>query len=124
ASQLVVQLAFAIIVCFAASHVSLFTLMTTVLSAPLGEAEMMTVFAPASRCLFAFAASVNSPVDSMTYSTPSCFQGRAVGPSLTARHLILWPLTTSMSSSATDAADFSLWTLPWKRPWVESYFSK
>ena len=64
-------------------------LMTTVISSPLAGAEMMTLRAPASRCPLALGASVNRPVDSMTYSTPSCFQGRAAGPSLTARHLIL-----------------------------------
>src|SRR5947207_453454 len=48
----------------------------------------------------------------MTYSTPSSFHGSAAGPWRTARHLIGWPLTTSVSSSAADADDFLLATSP------------
>ena len=36
-----------------------------------GRGEMMTFFAPASRCAFALVASVKKPVDSTTMSTPS-----------------------------------------------------
>src|SRR5207253_1620205 len=71
-----------------------------------------------------FCVAVNRPVDSITYSTPSCFQGRAAGPSLTARHLILWSLTTRVSGSGRDVDDFSQATLPPNRPWVESYLSR
>src|ERR1700722_19538707 len=108
ARQLVVQLALEMMLCLAASYFSLLTPMTTVMSSPFAGAEMMTLRAPALRWPLAFSASVNRPVDSMTYSTPSCFQGRAVGPSLTARHLISWPLTTRASSSATLGDDFLL----------------
>ena len=45
------------------------------------------------------------------------------GPSFTDRHLIVWPLTMSVSSSAAPA-DFWLTTSPLNRPWVESYLSK
>ena len=38
--------------------------------------------------------------------------------------MILWPLTTSTSSSATDGADFSAGNGALKRPCVESYFSE
>src|SRR5262249_23694931 len=108
ARQFVVQLALEIMLCRAASYFSWLTPITTVMSSPLAGAEMITFFAPAVMWPFVFSASVNRPVDSTTYSTPSCFHGSAAGPSLTARHLILWPLTTSVSSSARLADDFSL----------------
>ena len=47
ARQFVVQLAFEMMWCFAASYLSLFTPMTTVMSSPFAGAEMMTFFAPA-----------------------------------------------------------------------------
>src|SRR3954453_4389571 len=122
--QLVVQLALEMMWCLPASYFSWLTPMTTVMSSSLAGAEMMTLRAPASMWPCAFLASVNRPADSMTYSTRSCFHGSAAGPSLTARHLILWPSTTSVSSSATDADDFSLWTDSLQRPWVESYLSR
>src|SRR5437764_14940285 len=124
ARQLVVQLAFEMMLCLAGSYLSWLTPMTTVMSSPLAGAEMITFLAPAVRWPLAFSASVNRPVDSITYSTPSSFHGRAAGPSLTDRHLIVWPLTTSRSSSATDGDDLVLVTSPRKRPWVESYFSR
>jgi hypothetical protein len=48
---------------------------TMVFTSPFPGAEMMTFFAPASRWPLAFSESVNNPVDSMTYSTPSSFHG-------------------------------------------------
>src|SRR5205807_2977624 len=124
ARQLVVQLALEMIVCLPASYFSWLTPMTTVMSSPLAGAEMMTLRAPAWRWPRAFSASVNRPVDSITYSTPSCFHGSAAGPSLTARHLIRWPLTINTSSSTDADDDFSVATSPRNRPWVESYLSK
>src|SRR5690242_1909936 len=124
ARQFVVQDAFETMWCFAGSYLSSLTPITIVMSSPLAGAEMMTFLAPAVRWPLAFSASVKRPVDSITYSTPSCFHGSAAGPSLTARHLILWPLTTRVSSSAADADDFSLETVPPNRPWVESYLSR
>ena len=53
----------------------------------------MTFLAPAVRWAFAFSASVNLPVDSMTMSTPIFFQGRAAG-SFSAVISILLPSTT------------------------------
>src|SRR6266851_3074136 len=119
ARQLVVQEALEMMLCLAGSYFSWLTPMTTVMSSPLAGALMMIFLAPAAIWPLAFSASVNRPVDSMTYSTPSCFQASACGPSLTARHLILWPLTTRVSSSATDGDDFSLATVPENLPWVE-----
>ena len=69
----------------------------------LGGREMITFLAPAARCPLAFSASVNRPVDSITYSTPSCFHGRTADLPCRRRHLILWPLTISTSSSAAPA---------------------
>jgi hypothetical protein len=60
-----------------------------VMSSFFAGAEMITFFAPASIWPRALPASVKSPVDSITISTPSCFHGSAAGPSFTARHLIL-----------------------------------
>src|SRR5205814_842242 len=122
--QFVVQLALETMWCLPASYLVWLTPMTTVMSSPLAGAEMSTFLAPAAIWPLAFSASVKKPVDSTTYSTPNCFHGRAAGPSLTARHLMLWPLTTRVSSSAADDDDFSLTTLPLKRPWVESYLSR
>src|SRR6267154_1745687 len=124
ARQLVVQLALETIWCLDGSYFVWFTPSTIVMSSPLAGAVMSTFFAPASRWPLAFAASVNNPVDSTTRSTPSAFHGKAAGPSLTARHLILIPLTTSTSSSSTDGLDFSLETVPLNRPCVESYFTR
>ncbi|MNU09834.1 hypothetical protein D3C72_2566280 [compost metagenome] len=50
-----------------------------VMSSPLAGAEMMTFLAPASRWALALAASVKMPVDSMTSSAPSFFQGIVAG---------------------------------------------
>ena len=96
------QLALEMMWCLAGSYLSWLTPSTMVMSSSLAGAEMMTFFAPASRWPLALVASVNRPVDSTTTSTPSDFHGSAAGPSLTARHLIFWPLTTSTSSSATS----------------------
>ena len=52
----------------------------SVTSGPFAGAEMITFFAPPSRCLRApCRASVNLPVDSITMSTPSSFQGIFAG---------------------------------------------
>ena len=124
ARQLVVQLAFEMMLCLAGSYLPSLTPSTIVTSSFFAGAEMMTFFAPASMWPLALVASVNRPVDSTTMSAPSDFQGSAAGPSFTARHLILRPLTTSVSSSAAAGLDFSLVTVPGKRPWVESNFSR
>ena len=66
ARQLVVQLAFEMMWCLAASYFSWFTPMTTVMSSFFAGAEIMTFLAPAVMCPLAFSASVKSPVDSTT----------------------------------------------------------
>src|SRR5687767_11521394 len=88
--QFVVQEAFDTITCFLGSYFSWLTPITIVMSSPLAGAEMMTFLAPAEMWALALSASVNSPVDSMAYSTPWSFQGSWAG-SLTARTLILRP---------------------------------
>ncbi len=70
------------------------------MSSFLAGAEMMTLRAPASRWAFAFVASVNRPVDSMTMSTPQRFQGTAPG-SRSALTWISWPSMTKADSSAS-----------------------
>ena len=97
------QLALEMMLCLAGVVFLSFTPSTMVMSSFLAGALMMTFLAPASRWPLAFAASVNNPVLSTTMSTPSAFHGNAAGPSLTARHLISWPSTTSTSSSAASA---------------------
>merc|ERR1719235_1726373 len=116
AKQFVVQEALETMFMVALSYSVWLTPMTNVLSAPLPGAEMMTLLAPASMCPCAFSASTKRPVDSMTYSTPRSFQGRAFGPSLLAMtHLTLWPLALKTSLSSTFKVCF-IW------PCVESYF--
>ena len=58
---------------------SSFTPMQIVMSSFFAGAVMTTLLAPASRCPSAFSASVKSPVDSMTMSTPRSPQGRPAG---------------------------------------------
>ena len=53
--------------------------MTKVASSFFAGAEMMTFFAPASRCAFALLASVKRPVDSITMSAPSSPHGSFEG---------------------------------------------
>jgi hypothetical protein len=71
--------------------------MTTVMSSCLAGAVITTFLAPATRWPLAIFASLKRPVDSTTISQPSSSHGSAAGPSLTARHLILWSFTTSIS---------------------------
>ena len=68
----------------------------------------MTFLAPAVRWPLAFSESVNRPVDSITKSTPRAFQGSWAGSLVAMTHLILWPLTTSMSFSAREGSLFSV----------------
>lgn len=73
------QLALEMMLCLAGSYLSQFTPITTMKSSPLAGAVMMTFLAPAVMWPLAFSASVNRPVDSMTMSTPNCFQGNSAG---------------------------------------------
>src|SRR5579863_438844 len=115
ARQLVVQEAFETTWCCLGSYLSWLTPMTSVGQSPLAGALMITFLAPAARWPLAFSTSVNNPVDSITTSTPNCFQGNCEG-SLALTTKIFWPLTTSTSSSGLSAADFSELTVPWNRP--------
>ena len=65
--------------CLSESYSSKFTPSTTVMSSSLAGAEMMTFFAPASRCLAASSRLVKKPVDSSTTSTPRSPQPSAAG---------------------------------------------
>ena len=68
--------------CELASYWSKFTPGTTVMSSSVAGAEMMTFFAPASRCLAASSRFVKRPVDSSTTSTPRSPQPSAAGSRL------------------------------------------
>jgi len=65
--------------CFCGSNSPSFTPRTIVLSSFFAGAEMITYFAPASRCALAFVASVKKPVDSITTSTPRSRHGSLDG---------------------------------------------
>src|SRR5438132_1419880 len=69
------------------------------MSSPLAGALTTTFCAPASMCFWASSRLVNSPVDSITISAPSSFQGRLAG-SRSASTLIRWPSMTIASCSA------------------------
>merc|ERR1719502_15082 len=80
----------------AESYSSVLTPTTSVgVSASLAGAEMMTFFAPASRCARHLGVSVNAPVDSHTYSTPTSFHGISAG-SRVADSVTSKPLTPSL----------------------------
>src|SRR4051794_13232179 len=99
----------------AGSYLSSLTPITIVMSSSLAGAEMMTFFAPPSRCALAVGPVVNRPVDSMTMSTPRSPHGSLAG-SRSARILIdLSP--TWMVSPSTDTGCGSL-------PTTLSYCSK
>ena len=79
ASPFVVHDALLMIVCLSGSKVPSFTPSTIVLSSFFAGAEMITLRAPASMCARALVASVKKPVDSMTMSMSSAFQGSSAG---------------------------------------------
>mmetsp|Transcript_20376 Transcript_20376/g.51617 ORF Transcript_20376/g.51617 Transcript_20376/m.51617 type:complete len:205 (-) Transcript_20376:297-911(-) len=78
ARQLVVQDALDTMKSLEGSYLSSFTPMTY-MGASLEGAEMMTRLAPPLRCEDALAMSVNTPVESMTYSAPTSPQGMVAG---------------------------------------------
>lgn len=63
----------------AAKTASKFTTSTTVASAPLSGAEMMTLRAPAARCPAASSRLTKRPVDSITTSASSSAHGSIAG---------------------------------------------
>ncbi len=115
ARQFVVHEAFERTVCFVGSYACWFTPMQMVRSAPFAGAEMITFFAPASRCFAALSRAVKSPLHSSTRSTPSCFHGSFAG-SRSASTRIFFPSTTRPSPS--------VWTSRRSVPWTESYLSR
>src|SRR6185369_9488232 len=78
ARQLVVQEAFEMMLCFAASYLSWLTPSTMVMSSPLAGAEIMTFFTDPRRWAFALSASVKCPVDSIT--TWTSWVGHGIWP--------------------------------------------
>src|SRR3954452_11651491 len=112
ATQLVVQDAFETIECCSGSYRSSLTPRTSVMSGSVAGAEMMTLFAPASRCFCAPARSVKKPVDSITTSTPRSPHGSVAG-SRSASPFNSLPFTFSDPASTS--------TSPSKRPSTESY---
>ena len=101
--------------CFEGSSISSFTPRHTVTSGSFAGADIITHFAPASRCFEADALSVNLPVDSRTTSTPRLFHGSFSG-SVTARIFISFPLTF-MPLSVTFTSALNI-------PCTESYLSR
>src|SRR5436853_3361207 len=79
ARQLVVQEAFEIMWCFAASYLFSFTPRTRVTSSFLAGAEMMTFFTGPRMCFLASSALVNRPVDSITTCAPTEAQSNCAG---------------------------------------------
>src|SRR5919202_2186602 len=87
----------------------------TVTSGSVAGAEMITLRAPASRCLAASSRLVNRPVDSITTSTPRSPHGNWAG-SFSASTLTSRPSTTSAPSRTS--------TVPGNGPNTESYLSR
>jgi len=79
ARQLVVQLAFEMMWCFAGSYFPSFTPSTSVTSSLVAGAEMMTFLTVDPRCALAFSASVKWPVDSTTICAPTELGGILFG---------------------------------------------
>jgi hypothetical protein len=114
ATQFVVHEALETIRCPAASYVSSLTPRTIVTSGSVAGAEMITFFAPASRCFEAPSRSVKSPVDSTTRSTPSSPHGSCAGSRSE---------STSKLSPFTEMEPSEAEISPSSTPWVESYLS-
>ena len=85
------------------------------MSSPFAGAEINTFFGPDLRCALAFSASVNTPVDSITKSTPSSPQGISAGS-------LCEVILISLPSTKTELP--STFTFPGNLPNVESYFNK
>src|SRR5665213_3996264 len=115
ARQFVVQDAFEMTLCFAASYLSSLTPSTTVRSSFEAGAEMITFLTVEPRCALALVASVKKPVDSTTISAPTEAQSSLAG-SRSANTVIFLP-STMMWSSPAEISFFRL-------PRIESYFSR
>jgi len=114
ARQFVVQDAFETILCSGFSSWSL-TPRTTVKSMSFPGAEMITFFAPASRCFPAPALSLNTPVHSRTISTLSSAQGRLAGSRSAVHEISLSSIWIPFSVHSTSRSHV---------PKFESYFSR
>src|SRR6266702_2261658 len=115
ARQLVVQLAFEMMLCLDASYLESLTPRTTVMSSLLAGAEMMTFLTVEPRWALAFSASVKKPVDSTTIWAPTEAQSSLAG-SRSAKTLIRLP-STAMKSGP--------WVMVWGRlPRMESYLRR
>src|SRR5919199_1709429 len=87
----------------------------TVTSGSVAGAEMITLWAPASRCLAASSRLVKKPVDSITTSTPRSLHGSAAGSR---------SASTRTSRPSTCSASPATSTVPGKGPKTESYLSR
>ena len=103
--QLVVQDTLETISCTLGSKWESFTPTITVTSASRAGAEMITREAPPFRCPLASAREVNTPVDSMTTSTPSSSQGRFDGSRSLSTAKRRSPTTRSVPSTATGTPE-------------------
>src|ERR1700735_3554719 len=115
ARQLVVQDAFEMTLCLAASYLSSLTPSTMVMSSLEAGAEMITFLTVAPRWALALVASVKKPVDSTTISAPTEAQSSLAG-SRSAKTLMDLPSMMRWCSSAV----MSLGRLPR----MESYLSR
>src|ERR1035438_8551421 len=113
--QLVVQLAFEMMLCLAGSYAALLTPRTSVTSSFLAGAEIMTFLTEPLMCLEASLPSVKKPVDSMTISAPTLVQSSSAG-SLVLKTLMVLPATVIESASWV--------TVSGKTPSTESYRSE
>ena len=109
--QLVVHDALDTTTCLLGSYSCELTPITKVASTSDAGAETMTRLAPSLRWAAALSLVVNSPVASMTTSTPRTPHGRALG-SRSASTVTVWPSITMWPSSTCTSAS--------RRPWVES----
>src|ERR1700677_1821569 len=115
ARQFVVHEALETIVCFSWSYRLSLTPMTRVRSAFFAAAETSTFEAPASMCARALAASLNTPVDSMTTSTPRRRQGNCAGSRSLRTSTTLSPTLIDEPSATTDCGS---------GPYTLSYLSR
>src|SRR5215472_6892160 len=115
ARQFVVHDALEIMWCFAASYLPSFTPRTIVMSSFLAGAEMMTFLTGPRRWAFAFSASVNFPVDSITSCAPTDSQLMAAG-SFSEKTLIALPLMLMESLPALISC--------FRLPRIESYLRR
>src|SRR5450432_188901 len=115
ARQFVVQDAFEIMWCFAASYLPSFTPRTVVMSSPVAGAEMMTFLTGPRRWAFALLASVNLPVGSITICAPTDSQLMAAG-SFSEKTFTVFPSIVMESAVALMSC--------LRLPRMESYLSR